>query len=749
MAKITSNSITFVDHTGVEKYLYIRYSDDGETFTGNNGLDSGEWLGTCSTNSSTAPTDFNAYTWSNIKGANGPSLYTWIKYADDAEGTNMSDNPDGKPYVGVAYNKETLEESMTASDYTWSLIISRGIDRIEEYYTTTANSTDMPDFTGVSPNEIPTLNATDKKYLWNKEITYFTDGDNNGDETEAVIIGVYGDTGVGISDIINYYQVTPDMTAPISWVPEEAPPMSATDKYLWNYEEIQYTSGDPKTTTPTIIGVYGDEGASAVMFQIYSPKGFEFIDSVEESEKVEVITLETAAFKGSTALIDATYQWFYLDSDDKEVDIEGATESSLVVNATDEYAFLNLGCKMIYDGNTYYDYITLRKKVDVYTASIKFFEGTNVFTQGRNYIVAYVELHKNRELAEGLKGGNKYETASSVDNGIITTNYTETGEEMMYFVYQVGDDYNIVLGKYENNQWVVDNDTKYTYINNLNPSTRSNVFVISRNDINRSASLNIDIYSDESASPELFVASAGATIVDLNDVSVGSKPNSPWYNGQLWFDTANNVLQIYNSNTNSWEPSSQQPEGQSVHTSRPESYKAGDLWILGDNENITLSTNGNNMQYGPGSLLKAKYSSNPSFDVSHWADAMSDVTQVVNNITEYMVFDPNSGLKISQKDTQNKDKFYVNISSTRMSFCSLTDEKVEEKGPDGEVVHISGQSASITNLEVEQSMDCNCPIEVDTNINIVNTYNTASAYPGFVFQIEEDGGFSLVKMEVK
>lgn len=55
-------------------------------------------------------------------GDDGASLYTWIKYADTATGTGMSDSPTGKKYMGIAYNKVSPTESATAGDYTWSLI---------------------------------------------------------------------------------------------------------------------------------------------------------------------------------------------------------------------------------------------------------------------------------------------------------------------------------------------------------------------------------------------------------------------------------------------------------------------------------------------------------------------------------------------------------------------------------------------------------------------------------------------------
>lgn len=55
-------------------------------------------------------------------GANGVTYYTWIRYADDANGSGISNNPVGKKYIGLAYNKTTATESNTPSDYTWSLI---------------------------------------------------------------------------------------------------------------------------------------------------------------------------------------------------------------------------------------------------------------------------------------------------------------------------------------------------------------------------------------------------------------------------------------------------------------------------------------------------------------------------------------------------------------------------------------------------------------------------------------------------
>ena len=61
-------------------------------------------------------------------GADGRPKYTWIKYADDDLGTELSEYPvkqDGtfREYMGVAANKDSPIESINYADYTWSKYI--------------------------------------------------------------------------------------------------------------------------------------------------------------------------------------------------------------------------------------------------------------------------------------------------------------------------------------------------------------------------------------------------------------------------------------------------------------------------------------------------------------------------------------------------------------------------------------------------------------------------------------------------
>ncbi|MCB5952946.1 phage tail protein [Enterococcus sp. BWT-B8] len=53
-------------------------------------------------------------------GQNGLPTYTWIRYADDVNGNEISENPEGKKYIGIAHNKATLTPSTNPKEYIWS-----------------------------------------------------------------------------------------------------------------------------------------------------------------------------------------------------------------------------------------------------------------------------------------------------------------------------------------------------------------------------------------------------------------------------------------------------------------------------------------------------------------------------------------------------------------------------------------------------------------------------------------------------
>lgn len=142
----------------------------------------------------------------------------------------------------------------------------KGIKSVTNYYLASASGSGVTASTSGWTTTIQSITATNK-YLWNYEKITYTD--NSTATTSPCIIGVYGDkgntgatgpTGNGIKSITEYYQIsTSNTTAPTSWV-TTVPTLTATNKYLWNYEKITYTNGTSVDTAKRVIGVYGDKG---------------------------------------------------------------------------------------------------------------------------------------------------------------------------------------------------------------------------------------------------------------------------------------------------------------------------------------------------------------------------------------------------------------------------------------------------------------------------------------------------------
>ena len=107
--------------------------------------------------------------------------------------------------------------------------------------------------TGTWSNSV--VAVADGSYLWTK--TTFSDGKT------AYGVAKQGVSGRGISSIAEYYLATTTAsgvtTATSGWT-TTIQTIDATKKYLWNYESITYTDNTTSTTTPVIIGVFGNTG---------------------------------------------------------------------------------------------------------------------------------------------------------------------------------------------------------------------------------------------------------------------------------------------------------------------------------------------------------------------------------------------------------------------------------------------------------------------------------------------------------
>ena len=200
------------------------------------------------TSSSTAPTDgwtTTAPTWSNGK-------YIWSRTK-----TVLSDGT-------TKYTNPACITGQQGQNGTNGV----GVSSIVEYYKVHTSNTGVTNATSGFTTTVPTMTETNK-YLWNYELITYTNGIT--EKTTARVIGMFskdgtnGSDGKGISSIVNYYLASASgsgITTSTSGWTTTIQTVSTSKKYLWNYEVINYTTGSPTTTSPAIIGVYGDTGAT-------------------------------------------------------------------------------------------------------------------------------------------------------------------------------------------------------------------------------------------------------------------------------------------------------------------------------------------------------------------------------------------------------------------------------------------------------------------------------------------------------
>lgn len=206
-------------------------------------------------------------------GQDGTTYYTWFKFADDEYGNGMSSSPDGKEYLGIAYNKVTPVMSNNPEDYQWARITGEGVpgkpgDDGKTYYTWVryaddASGNGMSDspngkyYIGFAYNkETPTESSDPADYQWSKY---------KGDD---------GQDGVGIESVTKYYLASEKSTgitvSSLGWTTSKQD-MTETKKNLWSYDLIRYTNSTETKTTPVIIGVRGDNGKTGDSGIIISP----------------------------------------------------------------------------------------------------------------------------------------------------------------------------------------------------------------------------------------------------------------------------------------------------------------------------------------------------------------------------------------------------------------------------------------------------------------------------------------------
>ncbi len=241
------------------KYIWTRsvvtYTDSTTSttspvcVTGQKGGTGGTGVGVSSVDvwyyQSTSATSLSGGSWSTTAPTWSDGKYVWTKTI-------------------VTYTNNTTDETAAVCITGQKGSTGVGIKSVTEYYLATSSSSGVTTSTTGWTTAIQTI-TVDKKYLWNYEIITYTDNTTN--TTTPIIIGAFGSTGNGIKSVTEYYLATTASsgvtTATTGWT-TTMQALTATNKYLWNYELITYTDNTTATINPIIIGVYGDRGNQGV-----------------------------------------------------------------------------------------------------------------------------------------------------------------------------------------------------------------------------------------------------------------------------------------------------------------------------------------------------------------------------------------------------------------------------------------------------------------------------------------------------
>lgn len=303
---------------GKTPYLHIAYANSADGKTGFSTTDGTNklYIGQYTDYTQADSTDAAKYTWTKIKGeqgergpqgvpglqgvqgpkgeqgiqgpqgntgATGPqgpagqSTYFHIKYSSVANPTSssqMTETP--STYIGT-YVDFTQADSEDPKKYAWSRFQgvqgpqgtqgipgTNGTNGKTSYLHIKYSNDGGKTFTGNSGEDVGTYigtcvdyNQSDPasvgSYKWAKI------------KGEQGATGPQGVTGNGIKSITNYYLATASgsgVSASTSGWTTTVQAITASKKYLWNYEVVTYTNGSTYQSAPCIIGAYGDKGAT-------------------------------------------------------------------------------------------------------------------------------------------------------------------------------------------------------------------------------------------------------------------------------------------------------------------------------------------------------------------------------------------------------------------------------------------------------------------------------------------------------
>ena len=119
------------------------------------------------------------------------SKYIWVKYSQNANGVPLTDDPTGAVYIGIAYNKDSIEESNNPDDYSWSKILG---DKGEDAYTIILSNENISFSVSYEDN----LAIGDQSFTTDVRVFY------GATERDDFVIGEIGSSnGIAVSKTVN------------------------------------------------------------------------------------------------------------------------------------------------------------------------------------------------------------------------------------------------------------------------------------------------------------------------------------------------------------------------------------------------------------------------------------------------------------------------------------------------------------------------------------------------------------------
>jgi hypothetical protein len=182
----------------------------------------------------------------------------------------------------------------------------KSILKIGELYATSTAYMDIPRNTSIY---IPQFDS-ENKYLWNKEIVYFTDGTMW--SSDLKMFGIYDDTGAsgtGLSGITNYYFATNESSGvsnkTSAWSTTQ--PTWEKDMYIWTRNKIVWDDGNIAYTDPVLAKAINSANESADLALNRVTKSYGVCNTDENDANKTVTLKDFELYEGATISVSFKY----------------------------------------------------------------------------------------------------------------------------------------------------------------------------------------------------------------------------------------------------------------------------------------------------------------------------------------------------------------------------------------------------------------------------------------------------------